>query len=85
MTRIRTAYRPDQAEALKRIEAGRKREEISRDVLAIAAGMSERTYRRALASGRAWPRQVEALRMALRSLSREARDGGAMFPEDMTS
>ena len=60
--RPRTAYRPDQGAALARIEAQRKKNGISREVLAISAGMSERTYRRAISSGHAWPRQVEALR-----------------------
>lgn len=80
MTKARTSYRPDHGVALTRIEAARRGHGISREVLAQAAGMSERTYRRAISGGRAWPRQIEALRMAMRSLARETRDGGGMFP-----
>lgn len=76
-------YRPDQGAALARIEAARLKAGVSREALAQASDMSERTYRRALADGRAWPRQVEALRMALRSLSREARDSAGMYPASM--
>lgn len=69
----RRPYRPDQAQALTRIDEKRRRVGVTIAELAAHAGLGERTLRRMRKSGLAWPRHVRALTFALRSIEKERR------------
>ncbi|MFK0330891.1 hypothetical protein ACIQUB_07185 [Rhizobium sp. NPDC090275] len=75
----RTPYRPDQGQALARIEASRSRLKITQEDLAEAADLSIRTYRRMIKSGLGFQRQIRALRFALRTIEAKRRSAEKMF------
>jgi len=75
-----SAYRPDQRKALDKIEAARKEAGFTVAVLAQAASISERSYYGQLRAGRAFPRVVQALTMALRTLQKGDTAAGEWFP-----
>jgi len=79
MKKQRTPYRPDQAQALDRIEAKRLRLGIEHQELASAAGIALATYRRIRRRGRASLAQVNNLRFALRTIAQKRRAGEMMF------
>lgn len=75
----RGVYRPPASEALERIEAKRKRLDVTMVELARRANVSERTMRRMMREGRAFRRHVAALTFALRTIERERQaEAGAM-------
>lgn len=78
--RKRAPYRRDRAPDIAAIEGRRKVLEISAEALAGRAAIDRRTYERMRRSGLAFPRQISALRMALRSLEKERRQEGELFP-----
>lgn len=75
-------YKPLLADELARLDRRRLKAGVSVVALADRAGIARSTMTRIRASGRAWPRQVRALKMALRSIEREAKAEGALFPGD---
>jgi len=79
MKKQRTPYRPDQAEALERIETKRARLAIEHQALAAAAGIAIATYRRIRRRGRASLAQVNNLRFAIRTIAARKRASETMF------
>lgn len=80
MPRRRSHYKPDESAALAKIEARRVAAEVSQVMLAVEAGLSLRTLQRAMKSGRAFKRHVNALAMAMRSFERELPTNDGAFP-----
>lgn len=80
----RTPYRPDQRQALDRIEERRRQLEITQEDLAGTADLSTRTYRRMVKSGRGFTRHVRALRYALRTIEAKRKAAEAMFGMENT-
>lgn len=76
----RGSYRSDHAEAVAAIRSRREALGISINRLADRAGMHRDTLMRILATGLGFQRQINALRMALRSLEKERRAADALFP-----
>jgi hypothetical protein len=70
------------AHELERIEARRQALVLPVSMLADRAGLELRQLQRIRAGGRAWPREIRALKMALRSIERERRSDEALFPGD---
>lgn len=68
--------------AIEEIEQRRIRGGFSHEQLAERADLANRTWRRIRASRLAFPRHVRALRQALRSLEREARQMAEQYGED---
>lgn len=77
----RRPYRPDAAADIARIEAKRARLAVSQAELAARCGMTERSWRRMVSDGRAFPRRIRAARLALRSIEAERRTEAQAFPE----
>lgn len=75
-------YKPAQPEALKKIEARRLALVLPVSMLAERAGVELRKLQRIRASGRAWPREIRALNMALRSIEKERKADEELFPGD---
>lgn len=75
-------YRPDQAVALKRLEARRRALGLSLDGWAAAADVPLRTLMRMRADGRGFDRHVRALAFALRTAERQALGEARMMAED---
>lgn len=67
---VRTFTRPDMGEAIAALEARRVKANITRAQLALLIPCTPDTLRRAVREGRAYPRLVNAWRMALRTLTR---------------
>lgn len=76
----RGAYRPSQSERIAGIETRRKRAGITLEALCARAGVATATYRRMRRAGLAFPRHINALAMALRSMERERRQSASLFP-----
>lgn len=76
-------YKPLQVAALASIDRKRLALAVPLSVLADRASIPGRTLRRIRASGRAWDREVRALRMALRQLEKEYAATDALFPEEL--
>lgn len=72
-------YREAARDELETIERRRRGLGISQVALCDRAGLSERTYRRMLRSGVAFPRRLMALRMALRELEKMRRQQRRLF------
>lgn len=80
--RARVPYQADYTAALKQLEARRLAGRFTLQDLAERADMGIATLRRLRRTGRAFRRQVQALKMALRSLERDRRGNGALFAGD---
>lgn len=77
--RSRRPYRPDSRAEIDAIEARRRQLRVSVADLAGRAGMSERKLMRIRRSGRAFGRDLVALRMALREIDKQRRAQARMF------
>lgn len=77
--RGRTPYRRDRAPDLLAIEARRQALGVSRRALCERADIAEETYRRMRRAGLAFPRQIVALRMALRELVKQQKAQDRMY------
>lgn len=75
-----TPYKPLQTAELGRVETRRRALKLPVDALAERAGIEVRTLMRIRKSGRAWPREIRALKMALRSIEKERRAAAALIP-----
>lgn len=75
----REPYKPDNRAAIAAIERRRGELDVSIETLAVRAGMTERRLRRIRKSGRAWRREVNALRMALRSIEADRKSETELF------
>lgn len=73
-------YKPAQAVELKEIEARRLKLVLPVSSLAERAGIDTRTMQRIRRSGRAWPREIRVMKMALRSIEKERKTEGLIFP-----
>ena len=77
--RRKRAYKPFSPD-VARLKAARIQLGTSQDAVAMLAGMSVNTIRRIENTGRAWPRQINALRGAIRTLQRRAAVEDKAFP-----
>lgn len=75
----RGPYREDFSERLGAIEARRRALGITQTELAMRAGVDRTTLQRALASGRAFRRTLNALTLAVRELEKEGRRKETLF------
>lgn len=81
-TRIRSGadpYKPVQTGELELIELKRRHLGVTVAELAERIGMSERQMTNIRRSKRAWPRNIRAMKMALRSIERERRGEGELM------
>lgn len=78
----REPYKPAEPAAIATIEAKRLELGVSVATLAERAGMGERKLRRIRKSKRAWKRDINALRMALRSIERDQKNDDELFGGD---
>lgn len=69
--RQRGPYRPDQQQAIARLERRRQRLGVSLEDLAARSGVRLRRLYRVRSEGRAFARDIKALRFALRAIERE--------------
>jgi hypothetical protein len=74
-----TPYKPLQESELKRIEGRRKALLLPVSMLADRAGIDLSTMQRIRRSARAWPREIRAMKMALRSIEKERKAEAALF------
>lgn len=81
----REPYRPVKAEEIAALEARRLAGGFTALELAMKAGISERTYRNMRRHGRAWPRHIRALSLALRTLEQAQKREGDAFPFSVPS
>lgn len=81
-SRNKGPYRPDQADKLAALEERRQRSGATIEQLAERAGMTARTLYRIRRTRLAFPRQINALSMALRSIERDARQAAALFTDE---
>ncbi len=75
----REPYKPKHVAELEAIDSRRRELGASIEALARQAGMGERGVRRILKSGRAWKREILALRMAVRSIERDQKAEAELF------
>ncbi|WP_132313667.1 hypothetical protein [Martelella mediterranea] len=77
----RSTYRPEQAEALAKIERRRQIMDVQHSELADTAAISRETWRRIRREKRAFPAQITALRFALRTIEARRRSAEDVFPD----
>lgn len=80
--REREPYKPDMTGKVDELELKRLALGVSIEDLAARAGMTERQLRRVRKSGRAWKREIHALRMALRSIEADQKAEAELFGGD---
>jgi hypothetical protein len=78
----RGSYRDEEQAAIAAIEQRRKAAGVTFQELSVASGIAVATIRRMVRSGLGFPRQINALRMAMRTLERDRKTAEALFPGD---